>query len=195
MKSAAHAVRRRHGAPRRRSSCKGDNLSASTFWHGKLMNQWARDWVKYTTDGQGTYAICGMEDTGTLQSLTFLARRTKSTSTACSSCAPPATTTCRAGPHAPPKSLAETKVGHYSAYLPRSIPPTASATSSSTRLSPTGPRTATICPPQPTDRSIIPNSGDRATGAAPRRLYRTPSRSPLPLLSSQIDTPFRGVES
>jgi len=53
---------------------RGDNLSASTFWHGKLMNQWARDWVKYQTDGKGTYAICGMEDTGTLQSLTWLAQ-------------------------------------------------------------------------------------------------------------------------
>lgn len=53
---------------------RGDNLSAGTFWHGKLLNQWARDWVKYQTDGKGTYAICGMEDTGTLQSLTWLAR-------------------------------------------------------------------------------------------------------------------------
>ncbi len=52
---------------------RGGNLSASTFWHGKLMNQWARDWVKYQTDGKGTYAVCGMEDTGTLQSLTWLA--------------------------------------------------------------------------------------------------------------------------
>jgi purine nucleoside permease len=53
---------------------RGDNLSAMTFWHGKKMNAWARDWVKYQTDGQGVYAICGMEDTGTLQSLTWLAR-------------------------------------------------------------------------------------------------------------------------
>ncbi len=52
---------------------RGDNLSAATFWHGKLLNQWARDWVKYQTDGHGTYTICGMEDTGTLQSLTWLA--------------------------------------------------------------------------------------------------------------------------
>ena len=56
---------------------RGDNLSASTFWHGKLLNQWARDWVKYQTDGHGTYAICGMEDTGTLQSLTWLAKAKK----------------------------------------------------------------------------------------------------------------------
>jgi len=52
---------------------KGDTLSASTFWHGKLLNQWANDWVKYHTDGQGNYVTTAMEDTGTLQSLTFLA--------------------------------------------------------------------------------------------------------------------------
>ncbi len=51
---------------------KGDTLSSSTFWHGKLLNQWANDWVKYHTDGQGNYVTSGMEDTGTLQSLTFL---------------------------------------------------------------------------------------------------------------------------
>jgi purine nucleoside permease len=56
---------------------RGENLSASTFWHGKIMNQWAEDWVKYMTGGSGTYAICGMEDTGTLQSLTFLANAKK----------------------------------------------------------------------------------------------------------------------
>ncbi len=53
---------------------RGDELSASTYWHGKLMNAWAREWVRYQTDGQGTYAICAMEDSGTLQSLTWLAR-------------------------------------------------------------------------------------------------------------------------
>ena len=30
---------------------KGDTLSASTFWHGKLLNEWANDWVKYHTGG------------------------------------------------------------------------------------------------------------------------------------------------
>src|ERR1700722_18494007 len=28
---------------------RGDNLSAATFWHRKLLNQWARDWGKYQT--------------------------------------------------------------------------------------------------------------------------------------------------
>ena len=56
---------------------RGDNLSGSTYWHGKLMNQWARDWVKYQSDGKATYAVCGMEDTGTLQSLTWLSKAGK----------------------------------------------------------------------------------------------------------------------
>jgi purine nucleoside permease len=97
---------------------RGDNLSASTFWHGKLMNQWARDWVKYQTDGKGTYAICGMEDTGTLQSLTWLARahrvdidrvlvlRTASNFDQ-----------QREGISAA-DSLAETKIIHYGAFMP-----------------------------------------------------------------------------
>jgi purine nucleoside permease len=97
---------------------KGANLSASTFWHGQLMNQWAEDWVRYTTGNKGTYAICGMEDTGTLQSLTFLANahkvdlsRVLVLRTASNYDVP------RNGLSAA-ASLAETKIGHYSAYLP-----------------------------------------------------------------------------
>jgi len=97
---------------------RGENLSASTFWHGKLMNQWAEDWVKYMTGGKGTYAICGMEDTGTLQSLTFLAnahkvdlRRVLVLRTASNYDVPEKGQTAA-------ESLASTKIGHYSAYLP-----------------------------------------------------------------------------
>jgi purine nucleoside permease len=53
---------------------KGDNLAAMTYWHGKILNQWANDWVKYFSDGTGNYVTTAMEDTGTMQSLTFLAR-------------------------------------------------------------------------------------------------------------------------
>jgi purine nucleoside permease len=100
------------------SVLRGDNLSASTFWHGKLLNQWARDWVKYQTDGHGTYAICGMEDTGTMQSLTWLAKAKKvdinrvlilRTASNFDQQRPGATAA---------ESLAETKVRQYSAYLP-----------------------------------------------------------------------------
>ena len=53
---------------------KGDNLAAATYWHGALLNQWANDWVKYFSDGTGEYVTTAMEDTGTLQSLTWLSR-------------------------------------------------------------------------------------------------------------------------
>jgi purine nucleoside permease len=52
---------------------KGDTISSGTFWHGKLLNEWANDWVRYHTGGAGNYVTTAMEDTGTLQSLTFLA--------------------------------------------------------------------------------------------------------------------------
>jgi purine nucleoside permease len=53
---------------------KGDNLAAMTYWHGRLRNAWANDWVKYYSDGAGNYVTTAMEDTGSLQSLTWLAR-------------------------------------------------------------------------------------------------------------------------
>jgi purine nucleoside permease len=53
---------------------KGDEISSSTFWHGQLLNRWANDWVRYHTGGAGNYVTTGMEDTGTLDSLTYLAR-------------------------------------------------------------------------------------------------------------------------
>ena len=53
---------------------RGDTLSASTFWHGRLLNDWAAAWVRYWTQGAGTFVTSAMEDTGTLASLTRLAR-------------------------------------------------------------------------------------------------------------------------
>jgi purine nucleoside permease len=53
---------------------KGATLSSSTYWHGKLLNRWATDWVKYWTDRKGTYTTTAMEDTGTLQALTNLSK-------------------------------------------------------------------------------------------------------------------------
>ena len=51
---------------------KGDNLAAMTFWHGKVLNEWAGQWVNYWTEGKGTFVTSAMEDTGTFQSLTYL---------------------------------------------------------------------------------------------------------------------------
>lgn len=53
---------------------KGDNLASMNYWHGRLMNAWAEAWVRYYTGGRGTFATSAMEDTGTLQALTWLSR-------------------------------------------------------------------------------------------------------------------------
>ena len=52
----------------------GDELSSSTYWHGNHFDAWANQWVDYFTSGRGEFATTAMEDTGTLQSLQFLAR-------------------------------------------------------------------------------------------------------------------------
>lgn len=97
---------------------KGDQLSASTFWHGRLLNQWANDWVSYHTGGRGNYVTTAMEDTGTMQSLTMLARdgrvdvnRVMVLRTASDYDEPfPGRTAA--------ESLARTKIGAYTGYLP-----------------------------------------------------------------------------
>lgn len=97
---------------------KGDTISSSTFWHGALMNRWANEWVKYFTGGKGNYVTTAMEDSGTLQSLTYLARARRvdlervlvlRTASNFDSQRPGATAA---------ESLAEQKIGSYGAYLP-----------------------------------------------------------------------------
>ncbi|HWC97593.1 MAG TPA: purine nucleoside permease [Candidatus Sulfopaludibacter sp.] len=97
---------------------KGDQLAASTFWHGKLLNQWANDWVSYHTGGKGNYVTTAMEDTGTLQSLTYLSHagkvdlnRVMVLRTASDFDQPPPGKTAA-------ESLAQTKIGKYTGYLP-----------------------------------------------------------------------------
>ena len=51
----------------------GDEVSSSTYWHGKFSDAWAAEWMRYFTDGKGQFATTAMEDTGTLQSLRYLA--------------------------------------------------------------------------------------------------------------------------
>lgn len=53
---------------------KGEQLAAMTFWHGKLMTDWANDWVRRWTDGNGDFVTSGMEETGTYQSILYLDR-------------------------------------------------------------------------------------------------------------------------
>jgi purine nucleoside permease len=51
---------------------KGDTLSGMTFWHGKILNDWADRWVKYWSDDKANFVTSAMEDTGTYQALTYL---------------------------------------------------------------------------------------------------------------------------
>jgi len=53
---------------------KGDQLAAITFWHGKLMTDWANDWVHQWTEGKGEFVTSAMEETGTYQSILYLDR-------------------------------------------------------------------------------------------------------------------------
>jgi purine nucleoside permease len=52
---------------------RGDEVSGSTFWHGALLNRRAIDWFAYWTGGRGRFVMTAMEETGTLQALSFLA--------------------------------------------------------------------------------------------------------------------------
>jgi purine nucleoside permease len=53
---------------------RGDTMSASTFWHGSKLEDWANEWTRYYTGGKGNYMTAGMEDSGTMQALTFLSQ-------------------------------------------------------------------------------------------------------------------------
>jgi purine nucleoside permease len=53
---------------------RGDNLAAMTFWHGRLLNDWANGWTAYWTRGRGDFVTTAMEDSGTLQALTWLGK-------------------------------------------------------------------------------------------------------------------------
>jgi purine nucleoside permease len=55
----------------------GDEVSSSKYWHGRLMDQWATRWMDYFSGGQGRFVTTAMEDTGSLQSLRYLARAGK----------------------------------------------------------------------------------------------------------------------
>jgi purine nucleoside permease len=97
---------------------KGDTISSGTFWHGALLNDWAADWVKYHTGGQGTFVTAAMEDSGTMQSLSLLAKagrvdlnRVLVLRTVSNFDQPQPGVT-------PAENLARLKLGQYPAYLP-----------------------------------------------------------------------------
>ena len=119
----AIALRRREFAPgetawRAPHVLLGDELSSTTFWHGKLMCERARRWVNYQTEGRGTYAITAMEDTGILQSLTLLAAAGRVDFARVLVVRAASNFDQQREGIGPAKSLTETKVTTYSAYKP-----------------------------------------------------------------------------
>lgn len=52
----------------------GDTLSASTYWHGEMLNIWANDWLKLYAGADANFMTSNMEDSGTLTALHRLDR-------------------------------------------------------------------------------------------------------------------------
>ena len=52
---------------------KCDSFASGTYWHGKILSDWANWWTKQFTGGKGNYCMTNMEDSGTLTALTRLA--------------------------------------------------------------------------------------------------------------------------
>ncbi len=52
----------------------GDTLSASTYWHGHALNNWANDWVRLYAGADANFMTSNMEDSGTLTALGRLSR-------------------------------------------------------------------------------------------------------------------------
>ncbi|KAA6456855.1 purine nucleoside permease [Acidobacteria bacterium AB60] len=96
----------------------GDEVTGSRYWHGKLEDAWAGEWMRYFSGGKGEFATTAMEDSGTLLSLQFLAnagrvdgRRVLVLRTVSNYDRQPRGLSAA-------ESLARQRIGTYSAYLP-----------------------------------------------------------------------------
>lgn len=96
----------------------GDEVSGSAYWHGDLEDAWATEWVKYFTGGKGEFATTAMEDTGTLQSLQFLAAAGKVDWNRVLVLRTVSNYDRQPRGMSAAESLAHQRVGTYSAYLP-----------------------------------------------------------------------------
>ena len=47
----------------------GDTYASDSYWHGKILTQYARDWVRIHTQGQGHFVMTDMEDSGIAEAL------------------------------------------------------------------------------------------------------------------------------
>jgi len=118
---ALQAARSPYGSPNARRPpfvMKGDTMSSGTFWHGKLLNEWATDWVQYHTGGKGDFVTTAMEDTGTLQSLTLLAKAGRADLNRVLVLRAASNYDCPPEGISAADNLARLKIGQYSAYLP-----------------------------------------------------------------------------
>jgi len=51
---------------------KGGHIAAMTFWHGRLMNDWANKWVSYWSGGETDFVTSAMEETGSYRAIAYL---------------------------------------------------------------------------------------------------------------------------
>jgi purine nucleoside permease len=96
----------------------GDEISSSTYWHGKLMDAWAAEWVRYFTGGKGEFVTTAMEDTGTLQSLQFLSQAGRIDFNRVMVLRTVSNFDCPPEGISAAESLSHQRVGTYSGYLP-----------------------------------------------------------------------------
>jgi purine nucleoside permease len=50
----------------------GDDFASDHYWHGRILTQFANDWVKLNTAGKGNFVMTEMEDSGFMNSLVRL---------------------------------------------------------------------------------------------------------------------------
>jgi purine nucleoside permease len=50
----------------------GDSFASDYYWHGKILTQYANDWVKLFTGKKGNFVMTNMEDSGIAEALTRL---------------------------------------------------------------------------------------------------------------------------
>jgi purine nucleoside permease len=47
----------------------GDSLASDYYWHGKILTQYANDWVRLFTKNEGNFVMTNMEDSGIAEAL------------------------------------------------------------------------------------------------------------------------------